>query len=158
MILVTIAAILALQAEPPAAPPANPPAVQPPVPAEQPKQDAPKPEAPKQEAPKPEAPKPEAQPPAPTTAPATPPAAPPATQPSTPPASEPANPATQTDDGTPSAINTAGIPTEGALPQEPRKRAYLVVDRVSVAAGPIESEDDAVIVLRDEKGRIKSFS
>ncbi len=160
MILVTIAAILALQAEPPVAPPANPPAVQPPVPAEQPKQDAPKPEAPKPDAPKPEAPKPEAPPQDPPKPEAQPPAAtnPPATAPATPPATAPAAPAKQSDDGTPSAINPAGIPTEGALPEEPRKRAYLVIDRVSVAAGQIESEDDAVIVLRDEKGRIKSFS
>lgn len=44
------------------------------------------------------------------------------------------------------------------MPPEAHKRAYIVVDRVSVAAGLIESEDENVIILRDEKGRIKSFS
>jgi hypothetical protein len=44
------------------------------------------------------------------------------------------------------------------MPPEAHKRAYIVIDRVSVAAGLIESEDENVIILRDEKGRIKSFS
>ena len=85
------------------------------------------------------------------------PEAPPAAAPTAPPAVAPAEappaPGTQ-----PSPINPAGIPTEDVMPPEAHKRAYIVVDRVSVAAGQIESEDDNVIILRDDKGRIKSFS
>jgi hypothetical protein len=58
----------------------------------------------------------------------------------------------------PTPINPAGIPSEEALPDEKPKRAYIVVDRVTATAGQIETDDDAIIVLRDDKGRIKSFS
>ncbi|MFZ9915055.1 MAG: hypothetical protein ACO3IB_06910 [Phycisphaerales bacterium] len=34
----------------------------------------------------------------------------------------------------------------------------MVIDRISTAAGSIESEDTEVIVLRDAKGRVRSFS
>ena len=49
-------------------------------------------------------------------------------------------------------------PAEPVLPDEKPTRAYIVVDRVTVASGTIESDDETVIVLRDEKGRVKSFS
>lgn len=128
MVLALLAIILMLQAEPPAAPPVTPPANPPAEPAPAPEQ--PKPEEPKPEAPKPAEPKPEA-----------PPQAEPAQEP---PAATP--------------INPAGIPNEAALPEEKPKRAYIVIDRVSATAGLIETDDDAIIVLRDDKGRIKSFS
>jgi hypothetical protein len=169
MILATIAALLALQAEPPAAPPATTPPAAP--------QTEPKPE-PKTE-PEPRTP-PTTEP---ATKPTTPPTTPPITPPITPPTTEPTPPATPdaapttpagaapttpagtapttpppAEVGANTPINPAGIPNEAALPVEAPKRAYLVVDRVSVAAGIIESDDDAIIVLRDDKGRIKSFA
>ncbi|MFZ4750658.1 MAG: hypothetical protein ACOYMM_09135 [Phycisphaerales bacterium] len=162
MILATIATLLALQAEPPAAPPAT----------------TPPPAAPQSEPTAPPATEPPATTPPATTPPAVeppvaPPATPPSTTPDTPPTTTPDAPATTTPGAAPSTtpatppaaeegvntpINPAGIPSEAALPEETPKRAYLVVDRVSVAAGMIESDDDAIIVLRDDKGRIKSFS
>ncbi len=62
---------------------------------------------------------------------------------------------------------TPTSPTESATPAvesvlteptEPQKRAYIVVDRVSTAAGVIESDDENLIVLRDEKNRLKTFT
>jgi len=50
------------------------------------------------------------------------------------------------------------IPSLDELPPEKHTRAYIVVDRVSTAAGTIESDDETVIVLRDEKGRVRSFT
>ena len=61
-------------------------------------------------------------------------------------------------DATSTGSATAGVPTEQALPAETPKRAYIVIDRVSVAAGHIESDSEAVIVVRDDKGRVKSFA
>ena len=144
MVLALLAIIVMLQAEPPAAPPAAPPATPPaePTPApeqpkpEQPKPEEPKPEEPKPEEPKPEEPKPEEPKPDPAHAPTPAPQEPPAATP----------------------INPAGIPNEASLPEEKPKRAYIVIDRVSATAGLIETDDDAIIVLRDDKGRIKSFS
>lgn len=49
-------------------------------------------------------------------------------------------------------------PSEIPMPEEPRKRAYIVVDRVTTAAGAIESDDAEVIVLRDARGKVKSFT
>jgi len=76
----------------------------------------------------------------------------------TPPASEPAT--TPAPEAAPEAAPVAPpeAASEPVLPAEKPTRAYIVVDRVSVAAGRIESDDDAVIVLRDEKDRVKSFS
>ena len=50
-----------------------------------------------------------------------------------------------------------GIPSEESIPVEKPKRAYIVVDRVTATAGQIETDDEAVIVVRDDKGRIKSY-
>ncbi len=55
-------------------------------------------------------------------------------------------------------IDPEGIPNEQTLPREIPRRAYIVIDRVSVAAGMVESDDDAIIVLRDDKSRVKSFA
>jgi hypothetical protein len=84
------------------------------------------------------------------------PAAPAAEPPAAPavPAAEPAPQGAPKQDPAP----PDATPAEPVLPEEKPTRAYIVVDRVTVAAGTIESEDDAVIVLRDEKGRVKSFS
>ena len=128
MFLVTIAAILALQAEPPIAPPSTaPPAQVEPAPA-------------------------------PTTAPIVAPIVAPITPPPVAPIVAPIVPPIVPPADAPTAINPAGIPNENTLPVEKPKRAYIVIDRVSVAAGIVESDDDAIIVLRDDKGRIKSFS
>jgi hypothetical protein len=56
------------------------------------------------------------------------------------------------------AADTADEATPSDLSPEKYTRAYIVVDRVSTAAGTIESEDDSVIVLRDDKGRVRSFT
>lgn len=98
---------------------------------------------------------------------ATPPAAePPATAPSAPPSDAPVPatpaPAPTTPPGAepdaPAAKPAPTVPSASDLPPEKYTRAYIVVDRVSTAAGTIESEDDAVIVLRDEKARVRSFT
>lgn len=52
----------------------------------------------------------------------------------------------------------SGLPSEEAIPTDRPTRAYIVVDRVSTAAGTIESEDDSVIVLRDDRGRVRTFT
>jgi hypothetical protein len=44
------------------------------------------------------------------------------------------------------------------MPAEQHRRVYIAIDRISSAAGTIESEDETVIIIRDEKGRIRSFS
>jgi hypothetical protein len=112
-----------------------------------------------------------------TTPPATPPATPPTTPATTPPTTppttpEPIVPASKPEDvGTDATQDAAADSDEreasgdapadpGRLPPtaEPRKRAYIVVDRVSTAAGVIESDNDEVIVLRDERGRLKTFT
>ena len=41
---------------------------------------------------------------------------------------------------------------------EVHKRAYIIIDRFTTAAGVIESETDEVIVLRDGKARVRSFA
>ncbi|MDI9403508.1 MAG: hypothetical protein QM516_06510, partial [Limnohabitans sp.] len=69
------------------------------------------------------------------------------------PATTPAAPPTATPDTQSAPASNIDAPKE-----EPRKRAYIVVDRISTAAGTIESDDDTVIVLRDEKGKIRSFT
>ncbi len=134
MVSALLAILLMLQSEPPAVPPTAPPAEPAPAPAPTP-EPTPTPEQPKQEEPKPAEPQP--------ASPAVPTSPSPAT-PQEPPAATP--------------INPAGIPTEGTLPEEKPKRAYIVIDRVSATAGLIETDDEAIIVLRDDKGRIKSFS
>ncbi|MFM7050633.1 MAG: hypothetical protein ACKOYN_00665, partial [Planctomycetota bacterium] len=58
--------------------------------------------------------------------------------------------------------NPAATPPPAAaeptlVPEKPT-RAYVVIDRISTAAGTIESEDTEVIVLRDPKGKVRSFS
>lgn len=67
-----------------------------------------------------------------------------------------------TDTGSKDASPTESGPTQPPAnltpPVEARKRAYIVVDRVSTAAGTIESDNDEVIVLRDERGRLKTFT
>jgi hypothetical protein len=80
----------------------------------------------------------------------------PATAPATTPATAPTAPASEAPPQ--ETANPEAAPAEPTLPDEKPTRAYIVVDRVTVAAGVIESDDDAVIVLRDEKGRVKSFS
>ena len=60
---------------------------------------------------------------------------------------------------TPAAEPTAApdspqSPDEVAIEAEKPTRAWVIVDRVSTAAGIIESEDDSVIVLRDERGGV----
>ncbi len=82
--------------------------------------------------------------------------------PATPPEDAPAKP-TDTEAAPPARPDSAGgdpagLPTEQSLPAERPTRAYIVVDRVSTAAGTIESEDDAVIVLRDDRGRVRTFT
>lgn len=97
---------------------------------------------------------PAAPPPAAEPVPATPrgePATPPA-DPATPPAATP--PAAAPATAKPKPL----VPSASDLPPEEFTRAYIVVDRVSTAAGKIESDDEAVIVLRDEKGRVRSFT
>ncbi|MFM7260970.1 MAG: hypothetical protein ACKO3W_10245 [bacterium] len=69
------------------------------------------------------------------------------------PASDPSH---ASDDNAPAAAGNG--PTDLTPPAEVRKRAYIVVDRVSTAAGTIESDNDEVIVLRDERGRLKTFT
>ena len=64
---------------------------------------------------------------------------------------------------TPAAEPTAApdspqSPDEVAIEAEKPTRAWVIVDRVSTAAGIIESEDDLVIVLRDERGRVRSLT
>jgi hypothetical protein len=59
---------------------------------------------------------------------------------------------------TPPAATPERVPSASDLPPEEYTRAYIVVDRVSTAAGTIESDDESVIVLRDEKGRVRSFT
>jgi hypothetical protein len=90
-------------------------------------------------------------------------APPPAAEPV--PATPPTEPATPTaDPAAPPAATPATakpkplVPSASDLPPEEFTRAYIVVDRVSTAAGKIESDDEAVIVLRDEKGRVRSFT
>ncbi|MCX5651567.1 MAG: hypothetical protein NTU45_09300 [Planctomycetota bacterium] len=92
---------------------------------------------------------PAAPPPAAEPVPATPPA-----EPATPPAEPATPPAAAPEAAKPKPL----VPSASDLPPEKFTRAYIVVDRVSTAAGKIESEDEAVIVLRDEKGRVRSFT
>jgi hypothetical protein len=147
MIAGALAIYLALQqAEPAVAPPAPQPA---------PSQEVPRQEVPKQEPP--------ASPPPPPTKPSDSPAPTEAKPESKPAQDAPATPeggkqGDATQEATPSPIAKEGIPNEAVLPEEKPTRAYIEIDRVSVAAGMIESDDDAVIVLRDEKGRVKSFA
>jgi len=67
-----------------------------------------------------------------------------------------------TDTGSMDASPKESGPTEPPAsltpPVEARKRAYIVVDRVSTAAGTIESDNEELIVLRDERGRLKTFT
>ena len=95
----------------------------------------------------------------PTTEPATPPATEPATLPATEPATPPATPPVTTDEPKPTAASgEAGAWTEASLPAETRRRVHIVVDRISTAHGEIETEDDEVIVIREARGRIRSFA
>ena len=154
MILVSLAILLALQSEPPTAPPSVPPTA-PPVEPAPPTDPQPTPTPTPQPAPQPTPPT-EPAPSSPAAEP-TPAAAPTSGDPKPEPAApDAAAPATPPSTSTP--INPAGIPSEEALPEEKPKRAYIVVDRVTATAGQIETDDDAIIVLRDDKGRIKSFS
>ena len=100
---------------------------------------------------------------APATTPAATPATPPATPAATPPATAPTTaPATAPEPPAPIVPEREVNPSDGdaplAAPAEVRKRAYIVVDRVSTAAGTIESDNEQVIVLRDERGRLKTFT
>ncbi|MEY2716002.1 MAG: hypothetical protein RIT24_2345 [Planctomycetota bacterium] len=173
MILASLAILLALQSEPPTAPPSVPPPVPPTVPPTEPTpvpeptpEPTPQQPEPREPAPPPAPPSEPAPEPAPQpTPPREPPVAPPATEPSAPPPAEAPKSEPTVPDGSaatippaPTPINPAGIPSEEALPEEKPKRAYIVVDRVTATAGQIETDDDAIIVLRDDKGRIKSFS
>lgn len=79
----------------------------------------------------------------------------PATPPAQEPAAEPADAPAQDAGEAPAAATPAAPPT---LQPEKPTRAYVVVDRISTAAGSIESEDTEVIVLRDAKGKLRSFS
>ena len=83
--------------------------------------------------------------------------------PETPPPTQPEAPTQATESAPPQRPDSAGgdpagTPSEEALPVERPTRAYIVVDRVSTAAGAIESEDDSVIVLRDDRGRVRTFT
>jgi hypothetical protein len=92
---------------------------------------------------------------APTNQPTDAPATPPATQPPSPTAPVQAQPVV---DDAPLTPPPSLDPSDITMPEEPRKRAYIVVDRVTTAAGAIESDDAEVIVLRDAKGKIRSFT
>jgi len=108
-------------------------------------------------------------PPAPSVAPSVaPPVAPPADAPVDVPVEVPVE-VPQVDDDAPqvdddpdlpesSGADPAGLPSEETLPDERPTRAYIVVDRISTAAGVIESEDESVIVLRDDRGRVRTFT
>ena len=49
-------------------------------------------------------------------------------------------------------------PSDLANAPEVHTRAYIVVDRVTTAAGTIEKDELDLIVVRDDKGRVKSFA
>lgn len=92
-----------------------------------------------------------------------PPADPPATAPAAAPAAAPAETPPTTPSTTPPATPEPpkpkpAVPSESDLPPEKYTRAYIVVDRVTTAAGTIETDEESLIVIRDEKGRVRSFS
>ncbi len=101
----------------------------------------------------------------PTAQPTTPPATEPTAAPSAPPSVAPTVAPTVAPAVAPTvapavapAVAPPQNPSDLAPAKELHKRAFIVVDRVTTAAGAIETDDADVIVLRDEKGRIRSFS
>ncbi|MFZ9881073.1 MAG: hypothetical protein ACO3QC_06695 [Phycisphaerales bacterium] len=86
------------------------------------------------------------------------PAGEPTRDPATPPVQPPeAEPAAAPDPSPSQGAGDAPAAPPAVQPEKPT-RAYVVIDRISTAAGSIESEDTEVIVLRDAKGRVRSFS